>query len=205
MEQLGKFISPKLAEAPGSPVAGQLWYDTTNNVLKWYNGTEWLVAGVTNSWREIMEVEMAVTEGLTAATYLFSVDKEIGAEETSLPIVMQYLDPADYAVPGLTTKYRIRASLLTNATAPAITFTFGLYPITAVAGGANKTKLTKGTVTTGSTVAFATQAKELRAQGVSTEFTAPAAGYYAIGIVLSGTAAVSSHELASAHLQVRNV
>ena len=29
------------ANAPGSPTAGDLWYDSTNNFLKFYDGTNW--------------------------------------------------------------------------------------------------------------------------------------------------------------------
>ena len=38
------FIS---ANAPGSPTNGDLWYDSTNNVLKNYNGSSWL--GITSN------------------------------------------------------------------------------------------------------------------------------------------------------------
>jgi len=33
-----------LASAPSSPVKGQLWYDSTNNVLKWWDGGTWVSA-----------------------------------------------------------------------------------------------------------------------------------------------------------------
>lgn len=33
-----------LASAPTSPVKGQLWMDSTNNVLKWYDGAQWVAA-----------------------------------------------------------------------------------------------------------------------------------------------------------------
>jgi len=38
-------IVPKLSAAPGSPTAGQVYYDTTLNGLYVYNGTLWLPAG----------------------------------------------------------------------------------------------------------------------------------------------------------------
>ena len=28
--------------APGSPITGQVWYDTTNSALKVYNGSSWI-------------------------------------------------------------------------------------------------------------------------------------------------------------------
>jgi hypothetical protein len=30
--------------APGTPVTGQLWYDSANNILKWWNGSGWVAA-----------------------------------------------------------------------------------------------------------------------------------------------------------------
>lgn len=33
------------ASAPASPVEGDLWYDTTNNVLKAYDGSSWVATG----------------------------------------------------------------------------------------------------------------------------------------------------------------
>lgn len=30
-----------LASAPSTPVKGQLWFDSTNNILKWWDGTQW--------------------------------------------------------------------------------------------------------------------------------------------------------------------
>jgi hypothetical protein len=60
-------------------------------------------------------------------------------------------NPADYPVPaGRTAQMRVVHTVMTNATAPAITFTAGLYPVT-VAGGAGVITATIGTVVTNST------------------------------------------------------
>jgi hypothetical protein len=40
----GKFILPRIAAAPSSPVTGQMYYDTNTNILYWYNGTVWVSA-----------------------------------------------------------------------------------------------------------------------------------------------------------------
>jgi hypothetical protein len=33
-----------LTSAPSGPVKGQLWFDSTNNILKWWDGTQWVNA-----------------------------------------------------------------------------------------------------------------------------------------------------------------
>jgi hypothetical protein len=38
----GTLRPPRLSSPPGSPVAGQLYYDTGTNKLFWWNGTAWI-------------------------------------------------------------------------------------------------------------------------------------------------------------------
>ena len=64
----GQYVSQ--SSQPGSPGTGDLWFDTTNNIMKVYNGTNWVnagssVNGVQNS------VQHIATAGQTtfAATY----------------------------------------------------------------------------------------------------------------------------------------
>jgi hypothetical protein len=135
-------------------------------------------------------------------TYLFGGAGLLAAAETGTGIQILYIDPVDFEVAGKTLKYRIRAMLLTNAKAPACTFTVGLYPITGTAGISGKVKPTIGAVVAGSTVAFVSQAASTQGKGLSTEFTPPAAGYYAIGVEQSvATSALESNEIISGYLQ----
>ncbi len=114
------------------------------------------------------------------------------------------LDGSDYSVSGLTAKYRIRAGIAVNATAPAKTFTIGLYPIT-VAGAADTLTVTLGTVTSGSTVAVASPSASASATSAGSDFTPPSSGVYALGVQLSGAPAASSAGLVYARLEVRHV
>lgn len=81
----------------------------------------------------------------------------------------------------------------------------GVYPITAAAGGSGVLSETIGTVVSGSTVAFTTPSASSQNQGNSGDFTVPADGYYAIGVVGSGTQASNSYLGLTAQLQTRTV
>lgn len=119
-----------------------------------------------------------------------------------------YLDDADYAVTGKTTKLRIRAQAYVNGIAPGRTFTVGLYPITAVggAGGAEVIQATLGAVLAGSTVPFASPAIGSRSAGASADFAFPGDDHYALGVNLAGGAITANSVVAiCAHLQVRHV
>src|SRR5215467_905272 len=37
-------VVQNLGAAPSTPLAGQLWYDSTNNQLKWWSGSAWIPA-----------------------------------------------------------------------------------------------------------------------------------------------------------------
>jgi hypothetical protein len=43
-EIVGRLRTPRLASAPAAPVVGEMYYDTTTNILYWWNGTAWTSA-----------------------------------------------------------------------------------------------------------------------------------------------------------------
>lgn len=120
------------------------------------------------------------------------------------PPSMIYFDDSDYTVAGLTQKLRIRALVAANATAPAINFTFGLYPVT-VAGTADNITYTTGTVVSGSTLAISTPSASTVTNSVNSDFTIPSDGPYVLGVVSSGAIANNSMVSVHAQLQTRNV
>lgn len=123
---------------------------------------------------------------------------------TTSPYVLLPFDPAAYAVSGLTLRLRVVASLATNATAPAMNFTYGLYPVT-VAGGASAVVVTAGTVTSGSTVTRTTPSASTGYTDASSDFAAPSAGVYALGFAASAQMAGNSGAVASIRLEYHHV
>lgn len=115
-----------------------------------------------------------------------------------------YFDDADYLITGKTLKMRLRAQIAANATKPTIKFTFGVYPVT-VAGGADAITLTLGTVVSGSTIEFNEPAASTITQKEASDFTIPADGAYALGVVTSAGVTNNHSSILSAQLQVRNV
>lgn len=127
------------------------------------------------------------TSGASATTYLAipaNLDQTginaSAAPASSLP--MLNLVAADLAVSGLTSKLRVRASVLTIATAPAITITIGLYPLTIASS-----LVVPGTVIAASTVAIASPGINAITTGVTSDFTLPSDGPFAVGYTLSMT------------------
>lgn len=118
-----------------------------------------------------------------------------------------YLDPADFAAGSRAVKYRVKATVITNAVAPANTTTVGLYPVATWGGasGAAPFVNTVGAVVAGSTAAVATPALSTRTEADSGDFAAPAAGYYVLGFASSGSLAAFSFVQVKSTLFVRQV
>lgn len=163
------------------------------------------------AFKHLLSVD-ARLDAPAAGTYVLTQGLMFGAGEPAsgakAALAAFYLDPADYlasAVNTRTTKYNVKALCLVNAVAPTVTYTVGLYPITKSEGAENSNSLTLGAVTAGSAVAFATPAKESLNQSASGSFTAPAAGYFALAVVVSGAAAAKSSVTIRANVALQQV
>ncbi len=125
------------------------------------------------------------------------------AQPIFLPIF--HFDNADVTVNALTEKFRGRYQLMTNATAPGtMTFIVGLYPVT-VAGGTDLITPTLGTVVANSQATFTDPAGSSMLSQVVADFTVPADGFYAFGVVTNQTIANNSAVSVHAQLYYRNV
>lgn len=167
-----------------------------------------VVEGQWGAYRTISQVAAGrnSTTAFTAGDYFFQADGSVrieGSGAGAAPVVLVYLDDADYTISGRTPKLRVRAQFLTNATAPTNTVTFGLFPLSSVAGGSDVLVPTLGTVVSGSTVAFAAQGASTVGQGNSGDFSFPSDGTYALGVTSSGATAVNAAVAMNAQLQVR--
>ncbi len=96
---------------------------------------------------------------------------------------------------------RLRVVVLTNATAPATTFTVGLYPITASAGGAAAVTATLDAAV--ATAAIPTPAASSRDIAVSGEVAVPSAGFYTLAVVIDTAMAASNSVLLRATAEAR--
>lgn len=165
-------------------------------------------ATLLGQYRTVTEAFSGYSPSDTSGTYVFcwatAALQKSPAGVTAATAAATYLDPSDYSVSGLTAKLRVRGVVFTNGTAPGITFTFGLYPIT-TGGGANALVLTTGTVVASSTAAVVTPSLNSVSTAVSSDISVPSAGAYALAVAFSGTTAASSVGLAHARLEVRHV
>lgn len=142
-----------------------------------------------------------VGSGAAANTWLmWEGGAVIGLGVSATAAAARYLDPADY----IGQKLRVRGWVVVNAVAPAITFTFGLYPITTWGGASNiRSSINAIGAATGS-VAIASPAAAGPTVGTSADFAFPTAGYYCLCVVTSGTSASNSQTEIAIQLDSRN-
>ena len=162
-------------------------------------------------YRTVSEVigSLGISGAVGNGSYFFKQDAAgvlaASTSDGSVPAVMAF-DPADYAVAGKTLKLNLFTGYFGNGTAPGATFKVGLYPVSASGGAANLINLDLDTVVTGSQVTFTTPGANGRLSGTSGDFTAPAAGFYALCVNVSGGPTAANHySLFSTRLRMRSV
>ena len=151
-------------------------------------------ATLMGAYRVVSEITAVVAGGLPAGPWGTSADGPS-------PIV-----PADFAVAGLTTQFRLRVLTGVNSTAPGVDFTYGLYPVTGFTGGSGFVGIAGfGTVVPGSTVTRVAPSAGAVLLDASADFTIATPGAYQVLASISGTSAAASKVEFVAELQVRNV
>lgn len=120
---------------------------------------------------------------------------------SSFPLIWRFAAD-EYAVPGKTTKFRVKMNVSVGATSPStVVLTAGIYPITVTSGN-----YVLGTVVTGSTAASSGLVTNTIAPFSSGDFSASSLtdpGNYAIGLAVSSISIPSGINI-SWELQYRN-
>lgn len=142
---------------------------------------------------------------ITTTVRLMRADGVIHVSNTGFAWQGLYIDPADYAVTGKSTKLRVRAQIVTNGTDPNIDVTVGLYPVTAWGGSANLLAYSVGTVLGSVTFTNATLGVNNCYSSAGSDFDIPSAGNFALGVVGSSSQAANSALGIMAQLQLRHI
>jgi hypothetical protein len=143
-------------------------------------------------YKTVSEANGFVNGGTVSGTYLIGsgavLDSANGAQNARL---LSFLT-ADFAVSGLTAKFRMRGIAYSNPTSAAASFTLGLYPVAGIGGSPGQMSITLGAVVAGSTVSFGLPATSTATPAVGSDFALPTQGVYAFGVVVGSTTNANS-------------
>lgn len=149
-------------------------------------------------WKTLLERGGIVTTGASNPVFL-GLRSASGADEDDVPFYagrVFHLDPADYAIAGKTTKFRLKATLITN-TAPATSLSFRLVSIASSSAFACTVASTIVTST-----AISSPGANTLNNTTSAEFNAPVADYYALAL---NAASLATAVVCNCQLQIRHV
>lgn len=158
--------------------------------------------GAYQAWRNVITMGIKDIAAAGAQTGLLKAEPYDDSALTSTASFF-YVNPL--AVTGKTIKYRILATVLTNAVAPAITFTAGLYSLTVNSGASGSGSTITANALQGTAVSIAAPGAGLLVPASGAEFTAPGAGVYGLAYTASGAVATGSRTTLVATLQARYV
>jgi hypothetical protein len=166
-----------------------------------------LTAAFTTYKRLVPRAVQHLNSATVAGTYLLNQSPfQAGSTATTTDFVT-YLDPAIYNANARTTKLALRLVVFTNAVAPAVNYTLGLYPV-ATWGGASSASpfvATLGAVVAGSTAVVNTPPAAGPSTTIGTDFNFPAAGYYVLAVQTSGTSTAGAVVHLLGQLEMRQV
>lgn len=161
------------------------------------------LAAMVAPYRDVTDQGGSKAGTASAGTYLLGQDT-IGAVNTAFAFNPIVVDLTEYAVPGKSTLFRIRSSLMTNAVAPATTLTVGLYPITSRGGASAAAPFVASVGAAVGSSAYVSPLANDWNNRLTGDF-ALTADAYVLAITLSGSTAINSGFNVRARLQVHNV
>lgn len=157
--------------------------------------------------RVLLQAISPLVATTAAGTYLIGAFDALlsggAAGATGARVPLWHPVAADLAVAGRTTQVRVVADLLVNGTAPAASFVTGLHLVTP-SGAANVMTLTAGAAVAAVPV-VTTPAANSQSRSEGGWVALPAAGSYALGVVVSGgPIAAGSLVALTARLEMRH-
>jgi hypothetical protein len=161
-------------------------------------------------WKSRYDLRFSFGSAQAATTFLFGVNGAAQALNTAgAHNAILDLDPADYGAGSRTTQLRVKGWVRTNSVAlgASVTLTWALYPIATFTSASNVAPLplTLGTATTSTATTNPGTGTTVRPTA-STPVTFPAAGHYALALVISGaTTATNSTAVVGIELQYQQV
>ena len=151
-------------------------------------------------YRTLLTSAWYIDSGIVAGTYSpaenSGAGKSMPAISSTNPVETIYLAAADYSVSGKNTRLRLRAEVHTSTVAPAINYTFHLYPITSISAG------TYQLGTSAASVAINTPGANTLTRAVTADFALPSDNTYVFAVVTSGTSSAYAH--CYSHLQLHH-
>lgn len=204
-EIVGSLIPPRQSAAPASPVPGQLYLDTDDNTLYWWDGTQWVSArgGAASTFASPVFLGRGATAvgaaSAAATVWMGATDGAAlipGAQLTVPPGGTFRWDPADYpsAPAGLTMKWRVVNYAYSNSTSPGacgMSLGWRRFSVSGASGGISF-----------SVIASDTEARALGmplisggAANVTQDLSVPLAGHYAAYATWTAATAANSYSM----------
>jgi|GEM_PF-503057 len=132
---------PQLSSAPAATSAGAIYFNTTDNKLYWYNGTEWIAVGSSLSMKpSAMDVAISGTmyaEGTVTGTYTYVADPAAGVAEGTSTFRWYQADDAA----GTTNKAAISGATSQSYTIGSLSgkyLAFGVTPVSQIPATGNE-------------------------------------------------------------------
>lgn len=164
-------------------------------------------ATLMGAYRTVGEASLVLTTFMTGATTWLPSETgttlSLGVASAGPPVFFP-ITLADYAVSGLTTQFRVQAATITNATAPAVSFTFALGLITGLGGTGGNISITNVTLNP-TNVTRTTPSASASYIDSTADFTIAATGVYVLVVSASGTPAANSNTSFRLRLQTHNI
>lgn len=195
------YASGTAASRPAAGVAGKLYRATDTGQVFIDTGTTWYdpTAAADSIWKPLWTPALVrqLTNAFAERSLLVYTTLSTGVDAHNWPL---YFDPSDYAIAGKTMKIRHRTwGRFSNNIAS--TFTWRLRPVTGWSGG-NEWPTAWGTALASTVTTLSGGGGDFAHLATSSEFDAPAAGYYDV----TGELSVGiSNMLLATQLQYRHV